>query len=129
LAVTGQLLVRGIPARLIQSNDRFRLSSLQEVRFFMEQVDAAQQTGAIEKSVWEASRKRLGEVFGHSSNMDLCLKMLDDFEKMYPGVRYKTDLRIFIEDSRLEDFYSTQGGDNREVIQVSTIHKAKGKEF
>src|SRR5690606_31671127 len=39
--------------------------------------------------------------------------------------KYKSDLEVFIRESKLEDFYSENG----ETILVSTIHKAKGKEF
>ncbi len=40
-------------------------------------------------------------------------------------MKYKSDLEVFIRESKLEDFY----GENGETIFVSTIHKAKGKEF
>jgi len=38
---------------------------------------------------------------------------------------YKSDLEIFIRESKLEDFLS----ENSDTIFVSTIHKAKGREF
>ena len=50
--------------------------------------------------------------------------MLADFEKTYP-VKYRTDLEEFIRESRYEDFY----GDAEKIVTVSTIHKAKGREF
>ena len=40
-------------------------------------------------------------------------------------IRYKSDLEVFIRESKLEDFL----GGNSETIFVSTIHKAKGREF
>ena len=42
-----------------------------------------------------------------------------------PKKKYKSDLEVFIRDSKLEDFFNENG----ETIFVSTIHKAKGKEF
>jgi ATP-dependent DNA helicase RecQ len=39
--------------------------------------------------------------------------------------KYKSDLEVFIRESKLEDFYNENG----ETIFVSTMHKAKGKEF
>jgi ATP-dependent DNA helicase RecQ len=45
------------------------------------------------------------------------------FEATNPKKKYKSDLEVFIRESRLEDFFN----DNGETIFVSTIHKAKGK--
>lgn len=39
--------------------------------------------------------------------------------------KYKTDLEIYIKESKLEDFVTANG----EVILVSTMHKSKGREF
>jgi ATP-dependent DNA helicase RecQ len=47
------------------------------------------------------------------------------FEESNPKKKYKSDLEVFIRESKLEDFYNENG----ETIFVSTIHKAKGKEF
>ena len=42
-----------------------------------------------------------------------------------PKKKYKSDLEVFIRESKFEDFFNENG----ETIFVSTIHKAKGKEF
>lgn len=55
----------------------------------------------------------------------MCRNLIRDFETANPKIKYKSDLEVFIRESRLEDFY----GENGETIIVSTIHKAKGKEF
>jgi ATP-dependent DNA helicase RecQ len=51
--------------------------------------------------------------------------MIRDFEAANPKNKYKSDLEIFIRESKLEDFFS----ESIETIFVSTIHKAKGREF
>jgi ATP-dependent DNA helicase RecQ len=38
---------------------------------------------------------------------------------------YKSDWEDFLDESKLEDFFSEES----DVIQIATIHKAKGKEF
>ena len=48
--------------------------------------------------------------------------MIKAFEVTNPKTKYKSDLEIFIRESRLEDFC----GNSNEIIYVSTIHKAKG---
>ncbi len=55
----------------------------------------------------------------------LCENMIKDFETTNTKKKYRSDLEVFIRESKLEDFYSRSG----ETIFVSTIHKAKGKEF
>ena len=51
--------------------------------------------------------------------------MLKEFESVNNKIKYRTDLEEFIAESNYEDFYE----DERESIVVSTIHKAKGREF
>jgi ATP-dependent DNA helicase RecQ len=51
--------------------------------------------------------------------------MIKDFEATNPKRKYKSDFEVFVRESKLEDFFSSSG----ETILVSTIHKAKGKEF
>lgn len=46
------------------------------------------------------------------------------FEETNP-TKYRTDLEEFIRESNYEDFYP----DDHEIVFISTIHKAKGREF
>ncbi len=63
--------------------------------------------------------------FRHSTKLDVCHSIIRNFEATNPRKKYISDLEVFIRESRLEDFISEAG----ETIVVSTIHKAKGKEF
>lgn len=56
--------------------------------------------------------------------MYLCLDLLEDFEKSVQR-KYKTDLDMFIHESKLEDFYRSEKG----TVLVSTIHKSNGRKF
>ena len=58
-------------------------------------------------------------------NLELCLNMIKSFEEANPKLKYRSDLETFIKGSKLEDFYVEHG----ETILVSTMHKAKGREF
>ena len=64
------------------------------------------------------------EAYSGSPCLEICKNLLRDFEAINP-TKYRTDLEEFIKESNYEDFYD----DEREVIYVSTIHKAKGREF
>jgi ATP-dependent DNA helicase RecQ len=125
LQVTGLLLKKGIPARLIQTNDGFQLYDLIELRYFMEQLYIDTTTPLVSDDVWNTAKRALLRRYGKSEMLDICKTIIRDFEAIYPNRKYKTDFEVFIRESKLEDFYQV----SRETIFVSTIHKAKGKEF
>ncbi|WP_433835773.1 RecQ family ATP-dependent DNA helicase [Flavobacterium anhuiense] len=123
--VTGLLLMNGIKAKLIQSNDGFNLYNLVEVRFFLNKVDCGVDIYTISDEVWNNAKKELNNTFCNSNKLEICLNIIKDFETTNPTRKYKSDLEVLIRESKLEDFYSENG----ETIFVSTVHKAKGKEF
>jgi len=63
--------------------------------------------------------------FHNSNKLEICNNIIRDFEVTNPKKKYKSDLDVFIRESKFEDFFNENG----EIIFVSTIHKAKGKEF
>ncbi len=125
LQVAGLLLRKGLKAKLIQTNDGFNLCNLVEVRFFMNQLELENDVCVISDEVWEKAKRQLDKHFHQSSKWEMCNNMIRDFELTNPNKKYKSDLDVFIRESRLEDFFNGE----RDTIFVSTIHKAKGKEF
>jgi ATP-dependent DNA helicase RecQ len=125
LQITGLLLKHGMQAKLIQTNDGFSLYDLSEVRFFLSQLDLADDVFIIGDDVWTNAKRELINEFRNSSKLEICTNIIKDFEATNPKKKYKSDLEIFIRESKLEDFFNENG----ETIFVSTIHKAKGKEF
>jgi ATP-dependent DNA helicase RecQ len=123
--IFGILSDAGRKARLIRSNDDFNLYNLEELRFFMNQIAASGETIKISDHTWASARKRLREQFPRSANLPLCLKLIEEFEATSGPARYLTDLGDFIRELKLDDLYDASGG----MITVSTIHKAKGREF
>jgi ATP-dependent DNA helicase RecQ len=125
LQITGKLVKLGYPAKLIQSHDEFSLFNLQEVRYFLDGLNLQDGDAIIPQENWRRSKDGMLGKFSGSTKLELAVKLLRDFEDTNPGRKYRTDLDIFIRESRLEDVYTIKG----ELIYVSTIHKAKGKEF
>lgn len=125
LHATGLLLKNQIQAKLIQTNDQFNLYNLAEVRFFVNRVHVADDVFTISQDVWENAKRELNSRFSRSNKLEICTNLIRDFEQTNPRRKYKTDLEVFIRESKLEDFFNEQG----ETIFVSTVHKAKGKEF
>lgn len=125
LQITGLLLKSGLQAKLIQTNDGFSLYNLAEVRFFLSQLNLADDITVISDDRWLSATKALADKLGKSNKLEICQNIIKDFEAVNPKKKYKSDLEVFIRESELENFISGNG----DTIFVSTIHKAKGKEF
>jgi len=125
LQITGLLLHNNFPAKLIQTNERFSLYNLVEVRYFIEQLNFTEDKYTISDENWKAAKRKLWNNYKGSSKIDICINLIKDFEMSNPKKKYQSDFDVFVRESKLEDFTNTNG----ETIFVSTIHKAKGKEF
>ena len=125
LQITGLLLKNRLQAKLIQSNDGFNLLNLIEVRFILKELHFGDDSPIISDEEWANAKKELLNIFKKSSKLEVYKTIIKDFETTNPKKKYKSDLEVFIRESKLEDFV----GKNGETIFVSTIHKAKGKEF
>ncbi len=79
----------------------------------------------ITDEAWENAKRALAQRYSRSTKYELCQNLVRNFEAANPKIKYRSDLDVFIRESRLEDFY----GEGGETIIVSTMHKAKGKEF
>jgi ATP-dependent DNA helicase RecQ len=125
LQITGLLIKNDIQAKLIQTNDSFSLYDLSEVRFFLSQLNLEDDVYIISDDIWAYAKRELYKKYFNSSKFDICKKIIIDFQETNQKKKYKSDLVDFIRESRLEDFIAENG----ETVFVSTIHKAKGREF
>ncbi len=114
----------GIPAKLVQSLDGFRLSHLMELRFFIGYLDQYATGPVISETLWQQAVQATESEWPRSQALEICRNLWRDFEAVCPQ-RFRSDLNEFILESSCEDFYD----DNRQAVLVSTIHKAKGREF
>lgn len=124
LRVLSLLTQNGLRAKLLQSNDGFRLYNLAEVRLFLRAIDKRLTSPVISDAIWTSAKEQLALVYRDSTCLSACQKMISDFE-VINRTKYRTDLEEFIKESNYEDFC----GDQADGIMVSTIHKAKGREF
>lgn len=125
LQVAGQLLRNGVQAKLIQSNDGFGLGNMLEMRYFVSQLGLEDDVYVINDNVWENAKRALRNRFINSDKLEICKNIIRDFEQTNTKKKYKTDFEVFVSESKIEDFYS----DSSDTILVSTMHKAKGREF
>ena len=78
----------------------------------------------ISKEVWQEAKQRTIDKYASSACLKVIKQFFHDFEITHKTY-YRSDLIEFIIESNIEDFITA---DNSSVF-VSTIHKAKGREF
>lgn len=124
LRVVGLLIKNKRRAKLIQSIDGFQLNNLIEIRYFLKEIDKHLSSPVISNETWNFAKYRLKMQYKSSECLDNCLRLISEFEAINK-TKYRTDLEEFIRESKYEDFYTEEN----DTILVSTIHKAKGREF
>ncbi len=125
LQITGLLNQQNIAAKLIQSNDNFNLLDLQEIRTFLTDLNLRPNDVIIPPDHWNEAKRQIHQKCKTSSTYPLCKQLLTNFQQINTKSKYYSDLIAYISESKLEDFTIH----NSQTISVSTIHKAKGKEF
>lgn len=125
MLLSGLLLQQGVPAKLIQSNEEFNLTNLYELRFFSDMINEHTGSPLITDEDWEVAKHRLNVHIHTSAKKDLANAAIKAFEEANTAKKYKSDWKAFLFESKVEDFLDIDS----EIVYVSTIHKAKGKEF
>ncbi len=123
LQVAYELEQRGLHATVAQSMGDFRFGNLAEVRYFLKQLGSKDDV-AISKEKWNEAKQRTIERYASSTCLNIMQHFFSDFEITHQFY-YRSDLREYIFESNIEDFIAA---DDKSVF-VSTIHKAKGREF
>ena len=114
----------GLSSKLIQSMDGFRFWNMAEVRMFVKMIDKDTHTPLIQDDVWEKAKQKTYEKYSDSASLQYLQRCILLFEQTNKA-KYITDFKEYIFESSIEDFCDLSGAD----IIVSTIHKAKGREF
>lgn len=114
----------GLNGKLVQSMDGFRFWNMAEVRMFLKFIDCETHTPVISDDVWERAKQRTFEMYAGSSSLNYLRQCIALFEQTNKA-KYNADFKEFVFESSVEDFCDLSGAD----VVVSTIHKAKGREF
>ena len=122
LQVAYQLEQQGIHALFVQSGGGFRFINLAEVRYFVKHL--GEEGSVIGKEIWQAAQERTCQTYASSCLLPVMKHFWEEYEQINRTI-YRSDLQQFLLESDVEDFISF---DNNCVF-VSTIHKAKGREF
>lgn len=127
LLVMTQLRQKGIPAQAIASQQGFSLAQMLELKTFSYLLRQAIQNelGGIASQDWKRCKEQLTVRYASSANLSLAQDVITAFERATDEKRYWSDWLSYLHEVRSEDFVMPE----KHRIYVSTMHKAKGKEF
>ena len=115
----------GVNCMLVQTMGDLRFWNLIEVKAFLQFLKKALVTPIIPPDVWAKAKTEVFDKFAKSSALQYLERCVEAFEHTNPDKKYFSDFKEFVFESSLEDFCDYSGTD----VVVSTIHKAKGREF
>ena len=114
----------GINSKLVQSMDGLRFWNMAEMRYFLRYLDKRIKTPLITEELWEEAKHATFSIYDRSLSLTYVKRCVEQFEQTNK-TKYFSDFKEFVFESSVEDFCDTSGTD----VVVSTIHKAKGREF
>lgn len=125
-AVTVMALLRrqGIVAKLIQTMGDLRFCNLAEVRYFAKCLAGHKTSPVISEEAWTEAKDKTFAKYKRSTALPYLCRCVELFEKTNKD-KYYSDFGEYLFESKVEDFHDTSGNE----IIISTIHKAKGREF
>ncbi len=127
LQVYTLLRQQGIKAKLLVAYTELSLDSLVELKMFSHYLKDTASSSAdkiIPREEWQAAREQIKDKFSRSKQLDLALTVIDTFEKEADNL-LEINWREYLGEVKLEDFIFP----DKDTVFVSTMHKAKGKEF
>lgn len=114
----------GINSKLIQSMDGLRFWNMAEMRYFLRYINKRIKTPLITEELWEEAKHNTFSTYDRSLSLMYVKRCVEQFEQTNK-IKYFSDFKEFVFESSVEDFCDVSGAD----VVVSTIHKAKGREF
>jgi len=122
--IVALLRKNGINGKLIQSMDGFSFWNLAEMRYFLKHLNKGHNTPIIPQQIWEEAKLATFSAYDDSYSITYIKRCIELFEQINK-VKYYSDFCEFVFESSVEDFCDISDAD----VVVSTIHKAKGREF
>ena len=113
-----------IKSKLIQNNENIKVKDLAEVRHFLKYIQEKNDTPVIDDVIWNDAKEKVLTMYADSNILDVVKNLFRTFETTYYE-KYLSSFLEFLKESNIEDFY----GNEQKTVFVSTIHKAKGREF
>jgi len=125
VVLTALLRKHGINSKLIQSMDGLRFWNIAEMRYFLRYIDKRIKSPLISEELWERAKQTTFSAYDRSQCLVYVRRCVELFEQTNKA-KYISDFKEFVFESSVEDFCDVSGAAS---VVVSTIHKAKGREF
>ena len=122
--VVGLLRKHGVRCKLVQSLEGMRFCNLAEIKFFMKCLSQNNPGPLIKDERWNNAKADTFDNYKTSTCLSYINRCVELFEKTNKQ-KYFSDFREFVFESQIDDFCDVSEAD----VVVSTIHKAKGREF
>lgn len=121
------LMQAGIPVHFVSAMAEFRLKNLLELRLFSYFLVERQppERHIVVEEAWESAQTQVEVHCPQSQNLPLMYRVIEAFRASHPRTILVSDWLEYLDEIRIEDFQGVEQG----VVFVSTMHKAKGKEF
>lgn len=131
----GVLNQANIHSKLVQDNQDFLIKNLLEMAIFQHYLKPLEKAAhwckdengqqLIDADAWEAAKQNTCNYLLRSVHLPLLNNILNLFEAEQTGKRYYSDWESFICETFLKDVYLSE----QQCVMISTIHKAKGREY
>jgi ATP-dependent DNA helicase RecQ len=126
LQVSSMLKDLGYKVKLMAGFDGFRISDLFEIRSFDRKLsEEVGESGIILETSWELAIDWFRNTFKESLHFETCIQLIKKFDFSNPDKKLLIDWREYCREINMEDVIKPDS----EIIVVSTMHKAKGKEY
>jgi len=124
IIIVALLRKKGVNCQLIQSMEGFKFSKLAEVKYFNACLKKKIAGPMIPEDVWAEAKEKTFSKYRSSECLPYIKRCVELFEETNRS-KYYGDFKEYLYESSIEDFYNDSGED----VVVSTIHKAKGREY
>lgn len=126
LMVASLLIQRGIKARYVGGSDGFEVAKLREVKRFSTLLrEQAPYPGIVPKQIWQTVQDRFFQELESNPLKEDLLDLFQLFRKRYHEQYDTGEWADFLREIRISDVVHAEA----KTILVSTMHKAKGREF
>lgn len=126
LHVSSMLKELGCKVRLMAGFEGFRVFDLYEIRSFDKKLgNEVGESGIVLEVTWDLSVEWFKTTFKESKHYQTCYELISNFDFSNPEKKLLIDWREYCREINMEDAIRAHS----DTIVVSTMHKAKGKEY